>query len=487
MTLPPEILGHSFRYLEKSTLFNVRLVCKAFEQSASPLLFDQVYISGFRTDLEVVNLTLLRFGRYVRTMVFAINYLNIPLDKFRTSLQQNFNSDDVEPPENFHLHLRDACDRYSKRRAEWREVNKNGELISRLCFFLGKMPRLEAIKIATFPLFEYHSRDSLASPDEPARILYNEALDFMSGSIWAGSHTANSIADRLSAWCSLIHALSITKTRVKQLVLHEPCGCLPMACFAFDASQTQFHDLGESFRCLTTLRLTFFGVGDDVPEGAAFQHNLANALTAASNLEHLQLNTCYIGTSHSFGIIFEVCRFPRLSSVDLAHTYISDEQLMTLFGSSPGLQNLALYQIRLTQGTWERVTSWIKHNSQLRNVCLEKLLGGEPHPFKGDEAALVDPNDVKNFILHNGENPYTKESLERIMADQALFEDVSIRPFKPIFDCVLLTAYLDTLIDGRSIPLCSLPSQKWPGRSHRDGNGKIGVSRCSKLGRGSLA
>lgn len=71
MTLPPEILGHFFRHLEKPTLFNVRLVCKSFEETASPLLFDQVYISSFRTDLEVANLTVLRFDRYVRTLVFA--------------------------------------------------------------------------------------------------------------------------------------------------------------------------------------------------------------------------------------------------------------------------------------------------------------------------------------------------------------------------------------------------------------------------------
>ena len=56
--------------LERIALFNVRLVCKSFEQAANPLLFDQVYVSNTRADLKIANLTVLCFGRYIRTLVF---------------------------------------------------------------------------------------------------------------------------------------------------------------------------------------------------------------------------------------------------------------------------------------------------------------------------------------------------------------------------------------------------------------------------------
>lgn len=428
MTLPPEILGHCFRNLEKPTLFNVRLVSKSFEEAASPFLFDQVYISSFRTDLEVANLTVLRFGRYVRTLVFASHYLNYALDEFRWSLRQKFYSDDINPPESFNLHLENACDRYIGRYAEWRDVNRSGELLDRLCFFLGKMPRLETIKIGTSPPFGYHSRESLSFPEtesassRPVRILYNEALKphFL-------PHLYVSIAYVTSAWRSLMHALSITKIYVKQIALHNPRGILPTSYEAFEMLQAQDLDLGESFRCLTTLRLTLGGwEKESTRDAAGILEDLANVLAAASNLSQLQLDGNYGIGSPLFETIFTGCRFPKLNSLDLSYISLTEEQLVGLLGSSPGLQTLVLYQVFLRQGLWERVVRWIKQSLQLHSVNFEELLGGEPHPFVGDEAAFVDPNDVKDFILRNGENPYTKGALEQIMSRQALLEDVSI-------------------------------------------------------------
>lgn len=88
MKVPPEILGLVFGSLEKSALPNVRLVCKSFEEAADPLLFDQIYISSIRTDLEIANLTVLRFGRYVHTLVFASTHMNYTWNEVQRSVNE---------------------------------------------------------------------------------------------------------------------------------------------------------------------------------------------------------------------------------------------------------------------------------------------------------------------------------------------------------------------------------------------------------------
>lgn len=117
MRLPPEFLGFVFGSLERIALerialerialFNVRLVCKSFEQAANPLLFDQVYVSNTRADLKIANLTVLCFGRYIRTLVFRSQ---INLHGVRFGQLPNFGTFEIylrsiEPPECFNQHL----------------------------------------------------------------------------------------------------------------------------------------------------------------------------------------------------------------------------------------------------------------------------------------------------------------------------------------------------------------------------------------------
>ena len=410
MTFAPEILQYIFRHLENRSLFNVRLACKSFEEAASPFLFDQIYISSFRTDLEVAKLTVLRFGRYIRTLVFALNYLDYLVQQFRDSLRQKSCSNDIEPPSCFHQSLKNACDRYIGRHAEWREVNKSGELLSHLCFFLGKMPRLETIKITTSPLFGYKSRESLQLPGAesacsgPARILYNEALGFEPWHRW---QNAVSVEDGTDAWRHLMHALSTTKSYVKHIALHQPYGNLPISCTVFQMSQAQALDWGECFRCLTTLRLTLCTWYQDSTYDAGIQEKLSSALAAASNLEQLTLDS----ESREW-LFFEHflrgCRFPKLISLDLSHIDVAEEQLVDFLGSSPSLENLSLYMVSLSQGSWERVVGWIRLSLQLHCVCFRHISGESPHPDEGDEIPGVLVEQIEEFILFGGENPFTE-------------------------------------------------------------------------------
>lgn len=133
-------------------------------------------------------------------------------------------------------------------------------------------------------------------------------------------------------------------------------------------------------------------------DAAGNLEELAKVLAAACNLSQLQINGVHCIGSRLFETIFTGCRFPKLNSLDLSYISFTEKQLVGLLGSSPGLQTLALYQIWLRQGLWERVAHWIKQCLQLHSVYFEALL----------------------------DSAFERDDIDRIMSEQDLAEDVSI-------------------------------------------------------------
>lgn len=123
-----------------------------------------------------------------------------------------------------------------------------------------------------------------------------------------------------------MHALSITKTYVKQIALHNPRGILPTSYEALEILHAQDLDFGESFRCLTTLRLTLGGweMGP-THDAAGILEELSNVLAAACNLSQLQINGNHCIGSRLFETIFTGCRFPKLNSLDLSYISFTEE------------------------------------------------------------------------------------------------------------------------------------------------------------------
>ena len=72
MDMPLEVLSLSLCRLEKSDLMSVRLVSKAFERAAVPFLFDEVYFSTNRVDIELAQLIISHFNAYIKMIVFSL-------------------------------------------------------------------------------------------------------------------------------------------------------------------------------------------------------------------------------------------------------------------------------------------------------------------------------------------------------------------------------------------------------------------------------
>ena len=413
MRLPFEIWRLIFGSLDKRYLSNVRLVCKSFEEAASPFVFNEVYVSYTRAELEIANLTVRRFGQYIRTLIFSPTYLVYTLDNFHAGISWRSNLLDIEPSECFNQHLEHAWNRYSGQRDEWREVDESGELVGHLCFLLGKMPRFQTIKITACPIFRCTSRESLKLSEpklvcpEPGCKLHKNFFDVGPG--------IGCLTNGKRAWHSLMLALSITKSCVKNLISDHSCGEWPICCNVLDMSQARAVQFGESFGRLIKLRLDLNEYDDEARSSTSdgyTQGNLAKILASATNLEQLQLEFQDEDKEPRFERILGDCKFPKLKSLELSYIKSTEEEIVSFLGSSPGLENLKLHYHYLRLGLWEHVAHRIKKFLQLSSVTLD-VMGGEIEAFEEDDwAFMMSDQFVDNFFLRNGKNPFTKDALE---------------------------------------------------------------------------
>lgn len=334
------------------------------------------------------------------------------LDEFHASILWESDFWALEPPECFNQHLEHAWNRYSGQRDEWREVDESGELVGHLCFLLSKMPRFQTIKITSCPIFRCTSRESLKL-SEPKLVCPGCNLHKNFFEVGPGyNYRTNS----RKAWHSLVLALSITKSCVKNLISDHSCGELPICCNVFDMSQARAIQFGESFSRLIKLRLNLTDFDDEAPSStsdAYTQGNLAKILAGATSLEQLQLDFEEFEEGPRFKRILGDCRFPKLKSLELSYMKSTEDEIVSFLGSSPGLEKLKLCYHYLSLGLWEHVTHRIKKFLQLSSVTLDVLGGGIPQAFDPkDRRFMMSDQIVDNFFLRNGRNPFTKDALE---------------------------------------------------------------------------
>ena len=417
MLFPPEILGLVFSSLDKPTLFNVRLACKAFDEAANPFLFDQIYISSSRTDIEIAKLVALRFGRYVRTLVFASTYVKYSWFGIREWMQLKMSFEAIEAS-CVRQHVKSVWNRYDKHCAEWEEVNRGGELVGSLCFILGKIARLQTIELVTFSMSRYTTKQSLqlSEPNSACSkcwcILHKKFFDIPLEYIC--------IAEGKMAWHYLMLALSITKTCIKELISDDSGGYQQIACQGSDEiSHTQALCLRDNLKDLVILRLTLdaYDYSGEALPGETYDGTVAKMLAAAINLEQLELK-CEGDENLSFEGTIGSCKFPKLKSLTLSQFHSTEDQLVDFLSFSPGLASLELFRYDLTQGLWEHMAHWIKHSLQLQSVRIDIPSGEMPCGTEDDELTDFYVGNVDDYILRNGENPFTKEALEREAAAQ---------------------------------------------------------------------
>lgn len=88
MYFPSEILSAILSYQPKPDLKKARLVCKAFDATAVPFLFNEVFVSARYADMEKASLLTSHFGRFVKTLIFCTEHFepNISQKAFENAI-----------------------------------------------------------------------------------------------------------------------------------------------------------------------------------------------------------------------------------------------------------------------------------------------------------------------------------------------------------------------------------------------------------------
>ena len=142
MEVPPEILGRILAHLEKKELKQVRLVCKKLERSAVTLLFDEVYLSANRAEIEIAQKTVRNFGKSIKTVLFAaVEYNEWKWGKFKNIVSKHSNA--LE-------YVRLAYTNYCRLRQEQEELFRAGTYFGHLCYVLRTVPNAQRLVMTDF-------------------------------------------------------------------------------------------------------------------------------------------------------------------------------------------------------------------------------------------------------------------------------------------------------------------------------------------------
>lgn len=75
MHVPSEILHLIFAGLPKRDLKSSRLVCRKWDAQVPPLLFNTVFFIARYADLEMAELVMEKYGRFIGTLVYSAEHL----------------------------------------------------------------------------------------------------------------------------------------------------------------------------------------------------------------------------------------------------------------------------------------------------------------------------------------------------------------------------------------------------------------------------
>ena len=408
--LPPEILSLVCGFLQKRVLKRVRQISKIWDQAAIPHLFNEIFISQDVTDFHIAKLVIHHFRHYIRTLVFSSLY-------YRDVISRHFGIDDDTNHSDYAFTLYHIM------------CNKQQETLAYLSFALTSLPNIRKIILTdTFSsrlmphqsLQVYQPRKLKACPFEDCDLT---PVDHLDGFV---RETGFLKKDSTNPWRLVLSALSTTKANVRELTMEPDEMCLGTDSAAFSMSPWGLSQAILSFRNLTKLRLSLIDDTEYFMPGVDTCHvfrNVAKLLGNAINLESLSLDISSDGdpptSSSLFQEILGQCKFPKLRSLILAFFTSSDEELLRLLSHSKRLEQITINCFTLATGSWMRIADWIRASLPLlKHAELAHLYGGFDNTI--DEDGYLDLyGDVGNFLFASGENPFTKNALEKYLADKA--------------------------------------------------------------------
>ncbi|MCJ1261091.1 hypothetical protein MMC22_000955 [Lobaria immixta] len=450
--LPNEVLLMIFKLLDKNHLKSVRCGCKLLELLVSPLLFDKVYISPHRPNLDVFRQITEHSGlcRYPRELVYDVQKFkpNINLKEYFDSLcgqlRALIRGSSVhlvdQELESLVTAIKDCVTREShtksrvvqrglelyRERAEEQDHNKNsGQLLARLCIGLMRLPYLDKIMFqSTWDDRHLQSVDWSKSPRN-LRVLSSPLARS-----WSPFHlmpTESCFATAVHEFDHVINAFSLTGRPLRVLEAGSPT-TVPYEIFNRDSclSHTFRHHSPAAMRYLESLALKInmdhhpaendfpdpeVDLPDDPEEKTLSVHLLGAALLHMPGLRRPSLSGDIINSSNPLMLIselFSALKLPSLEVLALSGMLGSAADILAFLRAQPRLRELSLSMIELSEGTWANLVDDMQRWLLLESVCLGLPLREDGGIDLWDEIAwrnLYMSDEIESYVLFGGVNP----------------------------------------------------------------------------------
>ncbi|MCJ1463568.1 hypothetical protein MMC07_002176 [Pseudocyphellaria aurata] len=456
--LPNEVLLIIFKLLTKPQLKAVRCVCKLFARLAAPPIFDKIYISPHKLNLDVFRKIADHpdLCQYPRTLVYDVQEFKKTIDPqkyYRGLCSQLYSFLAVYPkdcirhvdkelegllgmakghgyypksePEGYELFfdcriVQRGLELYLEKAQEQDHYNNSGELLACLCTGLMKLSNVDNVQFQTrwttshlVPIEWSKSPRDLPLASSPL------------ARVWSPFHLQPDFSMKLInlEFDNLISAFSLTGRPLRSLDAHN----------RHDVAYEMFHSksrLSRTFRqhgfpALYHLESLSLGIdmthhsesrAGEMTFGGPNEKTLSvDVLTHAIHSIPGLRNLTLIGNIHDNGNglismdeLFHTSGLPALEALDLTGMLGSATQISVFLRARPRLRRLKLQTIELSEGTWAGLVDDMRKHRTLNSLDLRIPLREELGIELWDEDDWYDSemaDQIESYVLNGGKNP----------------------------------------------------------------------------------
>ena len=397
--LPDELWAMVLQFLMKVDIKSARLVCKTFNRLSIPLLYNVVIVAPLRKDLEVFD-AIARdevYSKCVKELVYSAAEFSASYDL--KSYEAKLRNQVFEEAESL-LTESVIAQGYVIQQSyatEQGEVLKEHEDFAHLCMNLRKLERLERI---TF-LRNWHEHLTKDDSSLYDRSMLPKSHGFVQRH-WNPLHlepmNAYSIPMQ-QGLVTVLRALSITQTRVKQIIYFDR---IPQSLFAPTAmSEATLKHLIQVFEHLQRLVTAI-----DDRSGSTGIRNFAKALSAAARLQDLCLIFCFPSGKPCTGnivAIFGHQTWMHLRALILQGFSFRSAQLQDfLRRHADTLRVMKLHYCDLLDGSWINLVDFLRSDLKLSNCRISNVRDADLKEFPSH---LLNWQKLNEYLWHGGKNP----------------------------------------------------------------------------------
>lgn len=454
-----------FKLLEKNHLKSVRVACKLLALLVSPLLFDKIYISPHKKNMDVFRQITEHSDlcQYPRKLVYDVQEFNLNIGPtqyyfqlghqisllFKHCLQYDMHHHDTGIEDfmymfneessgdefdstcrNIHFVQR-GLGIYREKAEEQDHYNKSGLLLACLCIGLMKLPYLDQVNFQS-KWDDLHLQSVNWSKNPRNLRIFSSPL----ARSWSPFHLmprAAFFGTTAHQFDNVISAFSLARRPLRVLEAGN-LTCVPYEKLNTDSCLSRIfrqHSTAATYGLeRLTLRVSmrhysaeecFLTLHDVPPED---NHDvkplsvdlLATALRHMPRLRYLSLSG---GKSVDecdpmmlISELFQDVRLPDLEFLTLSGMLGSAADILAFIRAQPQLRNLHLAGIELSEGTWAGLVDDMQKWLHLESMGLQTPLrqGGGVDLWAGFSWKHSNMSDkIEKYVLHGGKNPLWEE------------------------------------------------------------------------------